>query len=568
MGVLDTFVVLFEADSSKLEAGLKESQKQSKNLANDVKKTDENAQKLGSAFLDVAKKGAALLGIGASFTALAKGIAATAKEYHDLDKLAQRFHTTAEAIDEFRDAGNLLGISSEDTIGGLKALDSAIQDTAMGLGRAKMVFEEIGIKVQDANGKVKPTTQVMDELAGVLSKMERGKQIRVMERLGLNPALLKLFNADMVELRKRMGEIDKATGFSIDNAVKKSIEFTKASKEMWLEIKTLKLYFEKLFEGMNIAALPWITEGMKKLKIVFNDVFQFLLKHGNFAKGVLLGIAAAIAYFVVPAAVSGAIAVWAMIAPFIAVGALIVGLIVLFGLLYDDVMTFMEGGESMVGSLAKKWPIIGDIIRGIVDYLQLLASVGKAVFGLLVDLITDPKNAWENFIAAIKDGFMTFASKVPGLLELVTQIGDGFSLLGEGVTAVWDAIASAVMAAVGVVIAAIEKIRSAWAAVKSVISKKGDGEGNMAVGMMDADNDMVANIRAGQSAINSASDSPLTSQPGSKSVNSTKTNTVNIGKVEVQTQATDADGISTAIGGTMTTQMRQAVSNFDDGIRG
>jgi len=41
---------------------------------------------------------------------------------------------------------------------------------------------------------------------------------------------------------------------------------------------------------------------------------------------------------------------------------------------------------------------------------------------------------------------------------------------------------------------------------------------------------------------------------------------VNIGKVEVQTQATDATGISKQIGDTLHAQMRQAVNRFDDGI--
>lgn len=47
-----------------------------------------------------------------------------------------------------------------------------------------------------------------------------------------------------------------------------------------------------------------------------------------------------------------------------------------------------------------------------------------------------------------------------------------------------------------------------------------------------------------------------------------KNSTVSIGEVNVNTQATDADGISRAIGSSLDTQMRHALNNLDDGIKG
>jgi hypothetical protein len=43
---------------------------------------------------------------------------------------------------------------------------------------------------------------------------------------------------------------------------------------------------------------------------------------------------------------------------------------------------------------------------------------------------------------------------------------------------------------------------------------------------------------------------------------------VNIGEIKVQTQATDADGISKAIGSSLNTQMNQTLNNMDDGVKG
>jgi len=73
----------------------------------------------------------------------------------------------------------------------------------------------------------------------------------------------------------------------------------------------------------------------------------------------------------------------------------------------------------------------------------------------------------------------------------------------------------------------------------------------------------------GQNMLGQASSTPMASQSSTSISNSTRggrSTSVQIGTVAVQTQATDAQGISKAIGGTMRDQMRQASSGFDDGV--
>lgn len=218
---------------------------------------------VGSATVKVMALGVATV---AAATAVFAGVKDIASEYDELDKLATRFRTTADAVDEFADMAGVLGLSKEQSIGSLKALDQAIADTAMGMGRAKMVFEELGIKVTDANGKMKPTTEVMDDLALKLKDMERGRAIRVMERLGLDPALMKLFNADLAELRKELAEIDKAAGFDLDEAVAQSKDFTKSWKALTVEFNKVKLVFEKLYESIGIKLMPKMRDGIERFR--------------------------------------------------------------------------------------------------------------------------------------------------------------------------------------------------------------------------------------------------------------------------------------------------------------
>lgn len=554
MTILDTFFILFDSDASKLDKGLGDTEKKADGLIDKLKGVDKEGSKAGASLYDLIGKGAGLLGVGLSIGALVAGVKSTAAAYDELGKLAARFRSTADAVDEFRDAAGLLGISEETSVGALKALDTAIQDTFLGMGRAKKVFEEMGIAVTDAHGKIKPTTEVMTELAGKMKDMEKGTQIRVMERLGLDPSMLKLFNADLVALQKRMADVDKASGFNLDQAVKRSAEFTKATKGLTLEVNTLKMYIEKLSEGFKIATMPFFTEALGVATKYVKMFVDFLLKHNKFMEGVFIAVGGAIAYFLIPAAINGAIAVWAMIAPFALIGLAVVAVGVAFALLYDDIMNFIEGGDSMIGQVVNKWPIVGQILKALGAEFVFLWDVAKALFNFLVGMFDDPAAAFEKFKSDIAAGIDALIEHFPGLKEVVGTITDAFTAAGDTITGVWDAVVAAIKAAIAVVMDGINTVVSAFNKAKSFLGfGGGDSEG----------------LAAGKGALGQASGAALGAQTSNSISNTTKggkSTSVQVGKVEVHTQATDAQGISKAIGGTMQTQMRQAVNNFDDGV--
>lgn len=555
MTILDTFFILFDSDASKLDKGLGESEKKAEGLIDKLKNVDKEGAKAGAGLFELTTRAAGLLGVGMSIGALVAGVKATAAAYDELGKLAARFRSTAEAVDEFRDAAGLLGISEETSVGALKSLDTAIQDTFLGMGRAKKVFEEMGITVTDAHGKIKPTTQVMGELAEKLHGMERGTQIRVMERLGLDPAMLKLFNADFVNLQKRMADVDKASGFNLEQAVKRAAEYTKASKGLTLEVNTLKMYLEKLTEGFKVATMPYFTKAMEIATKYVRLFVDYLMKHSKFVEGFVIAIGGAILYFLVPAAIKGALAVWAMIAPFALIGLAALAVATAFALLYDDIMNFIEGGDSMIGHIVARWPIVGEVLKALGAEFVFLWDTAKAVGNFLVGMFDDPAAAFEQFKVDMAAGVARLIETFPGLKDVIGGITDAFTSAGDSITGVWDAIVAAIRAAIAVVMDGIDTVVSGFNAAKSFLGF-GGGEGS-------------ANLAAGKSALGAAASTGLASQT-SNSINNTKggskTTQVTVGKVEVKTAATDAEGISKAIGGSMQAQMRQAASNFDDGV--
>lgn len=316
----------------------------------------------------------------AAATAIFAGVKGVANEYNELSKLAEQFRTTADAVDEFVDSAKILGMSDEKSIESLKNLDRAIVDTSMGMGRAKLVFEDLGITVTDAAGKLKPTTEVMGELAAKFKDMERGKQLRVMERLGLDPALLKVFNADLAALGAELKAIDDSVGFDFEQAVAEGKAFTAVWKTLQQEVEKWKMLFTKMYEAIAIKMMPKfrgnmenITLAMIKFRKIVMDAMPNIIGAIMPIINVILRIAEA--FFTIVGRIASAAASiigWLLKmnaatdgwAGYILAAAAawkylnlaflktplgqLIALAAVVALLIDDFLTFKEGGDSLI----------------------------------------------------------------------------------------------------------------------------------------------------------------------------------------------------------------------------
>ena len=382
-------------------------------------------------------------------TAAAAGIVASvqhiASEYDQLDKLATQFRTSADAIDEFVDSAKILGLSDEKSIESLKNLDRAIVDTSMGMGRAKLVFEDLGIKVTDAAGKLKPTTEVMSELAAKFKDMERGKQLRVMERLGLDPALLKVFNGDLAAISAELQAIDKAADFDFETAIVESKAFMKIWRDMQQEIEKWKMLFSKAFESVAVKLMPKFRA---QIKSITDSMIAFRRRvMENMPKAieaimpiinVIMRIAEAFIKIVVRIGqgamtiigwllklneatggwagyILAAAAAWKYLnLSFLATPlGMLLSLAAVVALLIDDFLTFKEGGDSLIDWGSGFGYVMQVVTAGLAGFLAYLALSKAAVVAM-----TLATQAW-GAATAIANGIMQAARIAVLLFNLV-----------------------------------------------------------------------------------------------------------------------------------------------------
>lgn len=549
MSVLDTFVLLFEADTSQGKQGMEEAKRGAKDLESQLKSTDEVSNKLGDSFIEMASSLGGFLAATLSFGAISAAVVGAANFADKLDETSERLGVSVENLSLWGDAAKIAGGSSEGFIASLDSLNTALtQMDVTGKSRALPFLKELGIDMESAAYKGKTAMELLPEIAEAMGNMEKTQAIGIGRKLGLDMGTIMMLQSgrkSLDELLARQKELGVVTAKQAEISAKfnDSLDDTShAFRGVWL--------------GIAESVLPALTWVMEK----FQTLGKFLSKHKDFVTGIFLAIGAAITYFVVPPLISAGIAAAVAFAPFLLIGAAVTAVGLAFALLYDDIMNFIEGNDSMIGQMMEKYPIIGQLIGGIKDALTMLWDTFSWVFDAIHSLLQISIAGWELLFGTIFGGIRDFIMNSEFMMGIVSAIQGAFSAMGDAVGAVWDWLGEKVLSFMGLIERAIALVKTIAGGITGALDSV---KGTLGIG---STSDAVA---AGQAQIAQASSNPIAAQT-SNSISGPKTSnkntTVSVGKVEVNTQATDADGVARAVGGTLNNQLRQTVSNFDDAV--
>lgn len=536
MALLDALTYIIDADNSKLNKEIDKSEK----------KTDEFGRSMLTA---EGRAGLMEQKIKGAFTRIGAAILATVAASKALETLNNHVQT----VEQIRNTSDALGVAIEDVdafgkaierMGGdaqgardsltdmAESIGEALQDVES--GRAK-TFKALGISLKDVNGNAKNAVQGMVELAGAVEGMGREQAVFRIKELGITD------NRSVELLLKGRQEVERMLRVQKEQGV-----VTKESAE---RVRVYSEALAKLKQSAGVATsgiVDWILPAITRFIQMLDSVVSWMNRHDTFVKGFFIGLTTILTAMFLPAVVSATAAVWALIAPFLAVAAPIAAVVALFALLYDDVMNFLDGNDSLIGQISEKYPIVGETVKA-------MAQAVKDAFQWIVDALA---MSWE----AIKG----FPSKALG----------AFSAMGAGISRIFDAI-------VRVVKNAWDYVSSVFDRVSSVIQRIGTwlgfGSGddiqvtasNVNKGINDAEARAAENMQAAQTQLNQAAANPMNSVTSNAISNTRNTHNemnVQVGQVNVQTQATDAQGISQSIGGELSDQLKNLQSDSASGV--
>lgn len=530
--LLNKMLFLFEADADSIKKGTQEGKKGADDLTSAMKKADEQSKKTSNNFAKFAK---GALGWVAAAAAASKSMSmavARAGEIEALDTLSLKMGASITQTDALARSIVGLGGSTDQAQADLNSLADGMRERNM-----------------------KPMEGMLD-LADQLAGMNYEQATKTLKNYGITErSTIELLRKGSGEVRRMMLAQEK-NGAITQEAAEKAKAFNQS-------LNNLKQVSSDAANSFAQFLMPTLTK-----------VIDFLAKAGKWAVenktfviAFFAGVAAIVTGLYLPAMLSAAAATIAATWPLIAMLAAAVAVGAIFALIYDDIMHFIDGNDSLIGQIINDFPIVGEIIDAVIGGIKIAFEVAGAAADAL----------W--------NGFKVMASGIVGVFEwLWGAIKAYIGFITAGVGKVADVVGSVGKWLGGKLgIATEEKVTRE---VEDVYTG-GDGSVSPSSRMSGVDfvddgasrsgGDTVYNndnSRTTNEVINSTESAKqytaqAQQQPAnamtSSAINNQRTNNIEsnltIGQVTVETQATDASGVSAGLSDSLSAELEKMQAN-------
>lgn len=370
MSVLETFYFAFKSDSKDVKKGAEDAKKSANELETGILSTKEAAEALGQSFIgaiaSAQRNVVGLLSIGA----LTAKTLREAAESENLALFSERLGHNIEQVDAWSRANAQAGGSAGAFRGTLESLTQTLTEfTITGGGAAAETFARLGINAFNAGGQLKDAFELLPEIADAFQEISDTEAANLGQKLGLD-------NATILLLQRGRGEIDALTRRQqqLGLTTKEDTELAVAFNQAWRDTQTL---FGSVARQIGSVFLPVFTE----LQTQGQNLIIFLRENEQFMKEVFLAAAGVITAVYLPAMTKAAIATGLALAPFL----LLAFGVAAIALAINDLNNYLAGNDSIIGRLAERWPLVGEVIKSVAKVFENL----KTVFSELFDTIKE-----------------------------------------------------------------------------------------------------------------------------------------------------------------------------------
>ena len=426
------------------------------------------AEKAVGSFTDNIMGMAKMIGGVIAAGSVAMAIQRTADKFNDLGDVVSRVgNTTVEDLDRLGYVADLTGSDAATATASFENLSQTIGEAAQGIGRGAMVFQKLGLSAKDAQGNVKTTTQVLDEVKEKIKDLSKSEQSAYIQRLGLDKTLIGMLTSDTTEIVDQYNKRTEALGINVDEAAELGAKYNDA-------IKITKRGFDDIITAFVLRVLPSITTAIERVSKLI-DVNAGLIKSyvepiaaavsigADLVTGFITGIGKLFKVLGKWPVYIGAVTIaWKLLnavfkaSPIGRIITLVMGLVTAIGLLIDDYETWKEGGKSFFDwSAAQAWfdnmsrifyglkTIVGNFFSA--DWWKSKADtisnemslLGERIQSFLSDswnnAITEASNKWDelkNTVSQKAQG--VYDGIISTFVGLSTWFGDLWKSIGDG----------------------------------------------------------------------------------------------------------------------------------------
>jgi hypothetical protein len=515
MTVMETFFFQFAADGAKLKSGLAEADKGADKIEKGLQKADETAGKVGKSLEQMALQAGKALGALFALHKLKEITEDTADHTYAVAQQARALNMGVESLSAWQQAVKMSGGTAEGATESIKGLrEKFVEMARFGgmMGPEAFMFQQLGLSAKDMHASIKDPMIAMGKLADTFGKLNRTQALFIGQKLGLDQGTINLLMQgrrgldEMIAKQKELGVVTEAQA--------------EAATKFKLKQQELGITFETVAREVTGALLPAITWLMDKVE----KVMMFLHEHKGFAIGFFGALGIAITALALPPMIALDGATLAAAAPFLLLGLAIAAAIALIALIADDIYTFINGGDSVIGRAIQKWPVLGQIFKAIGEIIKMTVQEVMVLFHKLVDFVLHD------------------IPKAFGPLEKI--LAGPFKVLWEILKAVFGLLAQAPV---------------------NMLNLIGKGLAALTGGKFDEIN----MVQAGKATL-AGTNTPLNSMSSNtiSNMNSRRNTSVSMGPIAIHTQATSGPAVRQAVGDGLSHHIKSAIDSFDDGIAG
>lgn len=244
----------------------------------------------------------------------------------------QGWQNAAEKVGlETRDLVQLFGDVSD------RMYDAVLHDS----GPFKDAVDDIGISLKGVKEGATSSADMLLQFARAVEKMPKDKAHGLLTQYGFDPESIKLIMMGEKELEKLI-----KTGKEKARFDKRDIENAQKLREAQQRLNAAWRTISALFASTVSPAVTFLTN-------LLGDLLGWVKENKQFVIVFFTGLAGVITTLMLPALTAMATAAWAAIAPF----APLIAIVGAVALVIDDLITYIQGGESAFGDF---WKMFGE----------------------------------------------------------------------------------------------------------------------------------------------------------------------------------------------------------------
>jgi hypothetical protein len=409
------------------------------------------------------------------FKANLQKLAGAVASYFAVDKIQDFVLSTIAAGDAIGDQAARLNMSSHSLeqwtyaakfadiqAGELDGIFNKLARTSVEAGDATSdqakVLKQLGVDVKDANGHFKDTGTLFEEvglgLAGMKDETQRtalsfqffGKTAgpKVLQIFKDGPEGIKKFRAEFEALGGGMGDFVEQAGAIDDQFHRLDLAWTSA------KVKIV---------GLLAPAISWVTDKL----VGFLSAANNAANSSNIVKAALITLGGV--------AVAWGFSIAAAWAPLILTTAAWAAALAAVALVLDDVITFFQGGDSVIGRAIDAWfgegssakvrewgialagaigPILSGALKGALDIVKSAVDLVRLAFADSTTEADKFRTAFEKDSQSIVDAIDAILNKLAALKDLLpTSWSDAADTFRKGANSALDVAESGVSAVLG-----------------------------------------------------------------------------------------------------------------------